>query len=472
MNPNPSPTSQRIYKTDTFPVVLSAVNKLADLLKPTYGKDGRGVLIDTGLESSVLDDGFSIVEELEFEDPYENSVLKFIREATRRTNKRAGDGRTTTILLLRSLLSHFGEIGEYSTLHEENLKKASALAIQALRDKAEPITTVEELKAVARVSFHNDKIAGMIADLVFKVGADGTIAVEESDLLEATSEVKEGFFYEKGYSSPYMVTDADRMVAELKDPHILLIDGILTSFDAVAPVLSHLAGSSQSLLVVGDVEGEALRGLLLNKLNGKLLSVVTKGIPGRKGFYEDLALATGAQVFSTSKGDTLATPGMCGRADKVIVTESNTTIIGVKGNKEEVERKVEALKQTLEEGDEFTKKEVKLRIAQLTNGIGVLRIGALTDGERRFIKAKAEDSVHATQLAYKGGVVEGGGQAFKSVARTGDHVLDQSLLVPYKVLGEKAVAIKDPVEVCVIALESAVSIASTLYRSEGIITTK
>lgn len=471
MTQDNSSIPKRIYNSSTFSIVLSAVNKLANFLQPTYGKNGKGVLIDTGLESSVLDDGFSIVEELEFDDPFENAVLKFIREATRKTNKRAGDGRTTTILFLRSLLNLLAEEKGESSHVDNNLKKALTMAVDKLRSIATPITTIEELRDVAMVSFHNEKIALMIADLVHKVGADGTIAVEESDLLESTSEVKEGFFYERGYASPYMVTKED-MTAELKDPYILLVDGTLTNFDTIAGLLGSLSTSNQSLLVIGDVEGEALRGLLINKLNGKLLSVVTKGMIGRRGFFSDLAVATGATPFSTSKGDTVITLEMCGRADKAIITDSTTTIIGVKGDKVAVHQTVEVLKGMVNEGDEFTKHETKLRIAQLTNGIGVLRIGAMTDGERRFIKKKAEDSVHATQLAFKGGVVEGGGQAFKAVAVTGNHVLDQSLLVPYQVLGEKAVAIKDSVEVGVIALESAVSIASTLYRSEGIITTQ
>lgn len=470
MTQDHSSIPKRVYSSSTFPTILSAVNKLADFLQPTYGKEGKGVLIDSGLESSVLDDGYSIVEELEFDDPFENAVLKFIREATRKTNKRAGDGRTTTILLLRALLQELSTEEGDPTLIESNLKKATALAVENLRKRANKITTIEELKDVAMVSFHNEKIASMIAELVFRVGADGTIAVEESDLLESVAEVKEGFFYEKGYVSPYMFTKED-MTAELKDPYIFLVDGVLTSFDAIAPLLSTLQSQSASLLVIGDIDGEALRGLLINKLNGKLLSVVTKGVAGRKGFFTDLSIATGATVFSSSKGDTVASIGMCGRADKAIITDSTTTIIGVKGDKEKVAQQVDILKAQIEEGDEFHKHETRLRIAQLTNGIGLLRIGAMTDGERRFIKKKAEDSVHATQLAYKGGVAEGGGQAFKAVAITGSGALDKSLLVPYKVLGEKAVAIRDAVEVQVIALESAVSIASTLYRSEGIITT-
>lgn len=478
MTQDNSSIPKKIYQVSTSQTILSAVNKLADLLQPTYGKNGKGVLIDNGLESSVFDDAFNIVEELEFEDPFENAVLKFIREATRKTNKRAGDGRTTTILLLRALLEGLKDVKGEGSVVEKELTEALNKAVASLRAKAEKISTVEQLKEVAMVAFHNEKIASMVAELVFKVGADGNIAVEESELLETVAEVREGFCYDRGYSSPYMVTNVADMNAELNNPHILIVDGILTSFDAIAPVLSHLSAQSQRLLVVGDVEGAAMQALLINKLNGKLLSVATKGFPGRKGFYEDLATAVGAQVFSPSKGDTVATIEMCGHAEKAIITDHSTAIIGVKGDAGTIAVRVDMLKKSLEGASEWDAREIKNRIAVLTNGVGLLKVGGMTDGERRFVKAKAEDCVHATQLALKGGAVVGGGSAFYQVASdgTGSVVLDEALKYPFRVLHPvidlKPQVVHEAVEVCVVALESATSIALRLHGSEGIITTK
>lgn len=458
-----------MFRQETAPIILQAVSQLSDFLRPTYGKNGRGVLIDKGMESSVLDDGFSIVEELEFRDPYENAVLKFIREATRKTNKRAGDGRTTTILLLHSLIMSLQAMKGEPVENEKKLKVALDKAVTALREKAVPVSSKKELQDIAMVSFNNIEMAKMVGEIVHTVGADGNVAVEESEYLTSSFEVKEGFFYEKGYVSPYMMTSPDTK-AELKDVLVLVIDGIVSSYKVIEPILATIYQDGRSLLVVGDLDGEALQTLLLNKIQKKIKAVVTKAPPGQKFFLEDLALAVGAKVFSPSKGDKIADPNYCGEADKVVVTQTDTTIIGAKGDKKAIAEKVDILKSSIVESDAYLAAETKARIAQLTNGVGVLKVGAMSDGERRFIKAKAEDSVNATQLALKHGVVKGGGVALADVATTGFEPLDTALKIPLAILGESSKEIRESVEVNVVALESAVSIASTLYRSEGIIT--
>lgn len=460
----------KITQSNTQDTILKAVNKLADFIKPTYGKDGHGVLIDIGFQSSVIDDGFTIAEELEFEDPFENAVLKFIRETTRRTNKRAGDGTTTSILLLRSILDSLQGNEKPITEIESKLRKALDKAVKALRKMKTEVTTQEQLEQVAMVSFHNESIAKMIAELVFKTGMDGVISVEEHELLECSSELKEGFSFEKGYVSPYMATKPD-MTAELVNPLIFVTESQIARSTVLLPLLQEANKTGRNLLIVGDIDGEGLQNLLVNKLKGALTVCVVKSPTSDAKFYQDIAIATGASVFSFQKGDKEARGTMCGTAEKAIITASNTIIHGSKGDPEKVKEYVEGLKAEMEKEEGYKKDRLKNRIGSLTNGVAVLRIGAMTDGERRYIKAKADDAVHATQLALKG-VVKGGGVAFKEIGETGFSILDTALAVPNSIIGEFEGEVYDPVEVLIASLEGAVSIACTLLRSEGIITEK
>lgn len=468
----------KIIKSDTFPIILKTVEKIDDMVSSTYGRKGKGVLIDNGIEASVLDDGYTVLEELEFEDEAENAVLRFIRETTRKANRRAGDGTTTALLLLHQLLRNLAEeratnIAQFcndDTVTIDILESAKKMAVEQLRHMAKPMSTMEELQDVAMVSFRNKQIADMVGELVFKTGVDGTITVEEHELLESTMEVKQGFFFNKGFVSPYFLNQPNG-TSELKKPYVFVTEEAISRVANILPILEQ-AAQGVPVLFVGEIEGEALQSILLNKLKKNLAMCVVRPPAGNKTFFEDISLITGAKRFSFSKGDETATIEMCGRADKVIVSENDTTIIGVGGDQEELVTKINQLKTELTGGEDFAQHQLKKRIGALSNGIGILRIGGMTDGERRYTKAKADDAVHATQLALKGGVVKGGGVALAEV-KTGLDFLDKTLAFPRTLLQENAdVEVFDPVEVVISSVESAVSIAIVLFNSEGIIAYK
>jgi len=308
----------KTYKLDSQPVVLATIEKVYQLLKPTYGKNGKGVIIGNLVTANVIDDGYKILESIEFEDPFENEVLRVIKEATRRMNSVAGDGTTTVIMLLYALLQNFYELKV--KFDERDFVDAVTKVCTTLIAEHEDITDIEQLKAISLNAFNHPELADLIAEMVWDIGGEGEVAVQESDEVISSVDRQQGFTFERGMVNPYMLTKSDG-TAELVNPLILVTDQAVVSLQEILPFLKQVAEDGQrSLLVIADtIEGGALNGLLVNKQKGLVLSVAVKApfsANRKKDFFEDVALITGATVITADKGVKLknATLGMCGTA--------------------------------------------------------------------------------------------------------------------------------------------------------------
>ncbi len=464
------------YKLDSQPVVLATIEKVYQLLKPTYGKNGKGVVIGNFVTANVIDDGYKILESIEFEDPFENEILRVIKEATRRMNHVAGDGTTTVIMLLTALLREF--YSEVRPIVESDFVKSVNKVCETLVEESIKVSTLEELKAISLNAFNHPELSNLIAEMVWDIGGEGEVAVQESDEIISSVDRQQGFTFERGMVNPYMLTKSDG-TAELVNPLILVSDQAVVSLQEILPFLKQVAEDGQrSLLVIADtIEGGALNGLLVNKQKGLVLSVAVKApfsAKRKKDFFEDVALITGATVITADKGVKLknATLGMCGTADRVIVTENKTTIIGGAGKDYQVKQRAEELKK-VELTDAYDKEMMAQRIAQLTNSVAVLKVGGITDPERRYLQEKADDAIRATQLAMREGMSKGAGVALSTSLGVSGW-FDIALGFPRKVLVENGLnpveTVYDPTGVLVAVVQTASSIALTLIKSSGIIT--
>lgn len=483
----------KIYTLLSHPVIISAVDKLEAFVKSTYGAAGRGVLVDNGFSQTVLDDGFAIVEEFELEDEFENAVVGFIKDTTRKTNKRAGDGTTTSILLAVALIRQAltggsGVVGASfvrDNYHKiaRDYKMALESATEQIRKSAKKIKTVAELVAIAQNSYNNPLIAGIVGRLVHELGEHGLITIEDSETMETTSEVASGFTTDRGYISPYMAGDNGQVV--LTNPLIVVTDVTISSSQSLIPLIETALkqGRNHFLFVAEDVIGEALNAMVINKIRsqGNILAIAVRAsgyADQRYELLEDLSAVVGAEFVTEKKGRKLDSLSIadCGSAERVVISKDETIIVKGKGSKKAVDARIKSIEPKLQQGSEFEKDRAKQRIAALSSGVGVIKVGAATDAEKRTIKAKVEDAVHATQLAQREGIVRGGGLAF-STLKTKSDLFNTAMQYPRSVLianGEEEMSddVNDAVGVIIAALESAVSIATTLITSSGIITTK
>lgn len=412
-----------LFNEEARRALKRGVDKVAGAVKITIGPRGRNVVLDKGYGApTITNDGVSIAKEISLKDKFEGMGAEIVKEVADKTNDGAGDGTTTSVILTQAIFSEgVREVGLGANAMglRFGIEKATEHAVKALRDIAKPIKADEEIRQVATISAESDEIGAIIADTIKKVGKDGVVTVEESQSVGVDSEVVEGLQFDKGFVSPYMITNAERMEAAYEDPAILVTDKKISGIKEILPLLEKLAqsGKKELVIIAEEVEGEALTTFVLNKLRGSFSALGVKS-PGygdsRKEQLADIAAVVGAKVVSEELGMKLETTGIdsLGRARKVIATKDNTIIIGGKGKKDVIEARAAQLRKQRDETEsKYDKEKLEERIAKLSGGVAVIRVGAPTETEMKYLKLKIEDAVNATKAAIEEGIVAGGGVA-------------------------------------------------------------
>ncbi|GAA0778902.1 chaperonin GroEL [Roseibium denhamense] len=411
------------FSSDAREKMLRGVDTLANAVKVTLGPKGRNVVLDKAFGAPrITKDGVSVAKEIELEDKFENMGAQMVREVASKTNDIAGDGTTTATVLAQAIVKE-GAKAVAAGMNPMDLKRgvdlAAAEAVKALEAASKPITTSEEVAQVGTISANGDEQVGKdIAEAMQKVGNEGVITVEEAKSLETELEVVEGMQFDRGYLSPYFVTNADKMLADLEKPYILLHEKKLSNLQAMLPILEAVVQSSRPLLIIAeDVEGEALATLVVNKLRGGLKIAAVKA-PGfgdrRKAMLEDIAILTGGTVISEDLGIKLenVTLDMLGTADKVSITKENTTIVDGAGSTEDIQGRVSQIKAQIEETtSDYDREKLQERLAKLAGGVAVIRVGGATEIEVKEKKDRVDDALNATRAAVEEGIVAGGGTA-------------------------------------------------------------
>ncbi|MCX5801006.1 MAG: chaperonin GroEL [Candidatus Eisenbacteria bacterium] len=400
------------------------VDKLANTVKVTLGPKGRNVVLEKKFGMPIItNDGVTIAKEVELEEPFENMGAQLLREVATKTHDDAGDGTTTATVLAQSILREGLKnvtAGGNPMRIKRGIDKAVEAAVQSLKKSSKTVAGRDEVEQVATISANNDKEIGkLIADAMEKVGKDGVITVEEANSMETTLEFTEGLQFDRGYISPYFVTEPERMRVVLQDPVILICDKKISSIHELLPVLEKVAQLGKPVLIIAeDVEGEALATLVVNKLRGVLSGAAVKA-PGygdrRKAMLEDVAILTGGRVISEETGFKLenATTGDLGKAKSITVDKENTTIVGGAGKKAEVQARIAQLRKQIEDStSSYDKEKLQERLAKLSGGVAVIGVGAATEVEMKEKKARVEDALSATRSALEEGIVPGGGVAF------------------------------------------------------------
>jgi len=418
------------YNTDARTALKRGVDQLADAVKVTLGPKGRNVVIDKKFGApTVTKDGVTVAKEIELQDPLENMGAQMVREVASKTSDVAGDGTTTATVLAQAIVRE-GFKNVAAGANPMDLKRGVDIAVskivEGLKELSKPVdrTSKKEIAQVGAISANNDSLIGdLIADAMMKVGTDGVITVEEAKGTDTQIEVVEGMQFDRGYLSPYFVTDAEAMEASLENPMILIHDKKISAMKDLLPILEKVAQTGSPIVVIAeDVEGEALATLVVNKLRGTLKVCAVKA-PGfgdrRKAMLEDVAVLTGGTVISEEQGYKLenATLGYLGRAKKVTIDKDNTTIVEGAGKKEEIKKRINEIKGQVEKTtSDYDKEKLQERLAKLAGGVAVLKIGAATEVEMKEKKARVEDALHATRAAVEEGIVPGGGVAYLRAA--------------------------------------------------------
>ena len=496
------------YGVEARKALEAGVNKLADTVRVTLGPKGRNVVLDKSFGTPLItNDGVTIAKEIELEDAFENMGAQLVKEVATKTNDVAGDGTTTATVLAQAMIN-------------EGMKKATDAAVEAIAKMSEPIKGKEQIARVAAISASDDEVGSLVADAMEKVTNEGVITIEESKTMKTELDLVEGMQFDRGYVSAYMCTDMEKMEANLDDPYILITDKKISNIQDILPVLEELVKSGQKLLIIAeDVEGEALTTLIVNKLRGTFNVVAVKA-PGygdrRKDMLKDIAVLTGGTVISEELGLELkdATLASLGRAKSVKVQKENTVIVDGQGSKADIEKRVTQIKAQLSETtSEFDKEKLQERLAKLSGGVAVIRVGAATETEMKEAKLRMEDALNATRAAVEEGIIAGGGSAYihasKEVAklvdtlegdeRTGAKIILKALEAPLFRIVENAglegsvvvnkvressegvgfdayreeyvdmvkAGILDPAKVTRSALQNANSVASTLLTTES-----
>ncbi len=411
------------FSEDARRAMLRGVDTLADAVKVTLGPKGRNVVLDKKFGSPLItNDGVTIAKEIELEDHFENMGAQLVSEVASKTNDIAGDGTTTATVLaqamiregLKNVASGANPVGI-----RRGIEKAVEVAVNELKGISNPIEGKDSISQVAAISSDDDEVGNLIAEAMERVGNDGVITIEESKGFNTELEVVEGMQFDRGYASPYMVTDQDKMEAELEDPYVLITDKKIGNIQEVLPVLEQVVQQSKPILIIAeDVEGEALATLVVNKLRGTFNAVAVKA-PGfgdrRKAMLEDIATLTGAEVITEDLGLDLksATIDQLGRANKIVVTKDNTTIVEGAGDPEAISQRVSQVRAQAEETtSEFDKEKLQERLAKMAGGVAVIKVGAATETELKERKLRIEDALNSTRAAVEEGIVSGGGTAF------------------------------------------------------------
>ena len=400
----------------------AGVNKLADTVKVTLGPKGRNVVIEKKFGApTITNDGVSIAREVELEDPFENMGAQLVKEVATKTNDVAGDGTTTATVLARALIAEGLRnvaAGANPAALKRGIERAVAAAVASIAEQSREVEGKTEIAQVASISAADTSIGDVLAEAIDKVGKDGTVTVEESNTFGMELELTEGMQFDKGFLSPYFVTDAERQESVLEDPYILFFNGKVSAVHDLVPVLEKVMQAGRPLLIVAeDVEGEALATLVVNKIRGTFTSVAVKA-PGfgerRKAMLQDMAILTGGQVISEEIGLKLenATLDLLGRARRVIVTKDDTTIVEGAGSEADVKGRVAQIKREIEETDsDWDREKLQERLAKLAGGVAVVKVGAATEVELKEKKHRIEDALSATRAAVEEGIVAGGGTA-------------------------------------------------------------
>lgn len=417
-----------IFSHDVRMVLKKGADTVADAVRVTLGPRGRNVALDRGYGGpTITNDGVSIAKEISLADKFENMGAEIIKEVANKTNDKAGDGTTTAMVLTSAIINEGFKrtaMGANATVVRRGIEAAARDAVEALRKMAKEVKGKEEIRNVASISAESKELGREIADTIEKVGKDGVVTVEESQTFGIESEVVEGLEFDRGYVSHYMVTNTERMEAEMKEAPILVTDRKISSVQEILPLLEKLAqsGKKELVIIADDIEGEALATLVLNKLRGAF-SVLAVKAPGygdrKKDMLADIATVIDAEVVSEELGRKLedAELGMLGRASRIVAKKDSTVIIGGKGKKKDVEARVAQLRAQVKNSDsKFDIDKLEERIAKLSGGVAVIRVGAATETEMRYLKDKIEDAVNATKAAIEEGIVAGGGTALLQVA--------------------------------------------------------
>ena len=501
----------------------SGVDKLANTVKVTLGPKGRNVILDKKFGSPLItNDGVSIAREIELEDPYENMGAQFVKEVATKTNDVAGDGTTTATLLAQAIIREGLKnvtAGANPILIRNGIKKAVDVAVEEIKNISKPVAGKEDIARVAAISAADEEIGTLISEAMEKVGNEGVITVEESKSMGTELDVVEGMQFDRGYVSPYMATDTEKMEALLDNPLILITDKKISNIQEILPILEQIVQNGRKLLIIAeDVEGEAMATLVVNKLRGTFNCVAVKA-PGfgdrRKEMLQDIAILTGGEVISEELGRDLkeVTLDMLGQAESVKVTKENTTIVNGKGEKSLIQERIGQIKVQIEEtSSEFDKEKLQERLAKLSGGVAVIKVGAATETELKERKLRIEDALAATKAAVEEGIVPGGGTAYVNVinkvaeltsevadTQVGINIIVKALEEPmrqiainaglegsviiekvkyseagigYDALNDKYVnmlqtGIVDPTKVTRSALQNAASVASTFLTTEA-----
>ena len=506
------------------------VNQLADTVKITMGPKGRNVVLDKKFGTPLItNDGVTIAKEIELADPFENMGAQIVKEVSTKTNDVAGDGTTTATLLAQAIIREGLKnlaAGANPMVMKKGISKATDAAIEAIKNHSKPVSGTSDIARVGAISSSDEAIGSLIAEAMEKVSHDGVITVEESKTAETYSEVVEGMQLDRGYITPYMVTDTEKMEAVLDDALILLTDKKISSIQDLLPILEQVAQSGRRLLIVAeDVEGDALSTLLVNKLRGTLNVCCIKA-PGfgdrRKEMLEDIAILTGGQVISSDLGMEVkeATMDMLGRARQVKVQKENTIIVDGEGSSDAISARVGQIRKAIETTtSDYDKEKLQERLAKLAGGVAIIRVGAATEAEMKEKKLRIEDALNATRAAVEEGIVAGGGAAYVDAIpaveklvdtlegdeKTGANIVAKALAEPMKQIAANAgidgsvvlervksagktgygfdaykeeycdmiaSGIVDPTKVTRSALENAASVAAVLLTTESLVADK
>ncbi len=523
-------SKQIIYGEEARKALQSGVDQLADTVKLTIGPKGRNVVLDKKFGSPLItNDGVTIAKEIELEDPFENMGAQLVKEVSSKTNDVAGDGTTTATLLAQAMIREGIKnvaAGANPMVMKKGIEKAVKTAVEEIKKISQPVTGSKDISRVGAVSSSDEEIGKLIADAMEKVSQNGVITVEESKTAETYSEVVEGMQFDRGYVTPYMVTDNEKMEAVLDDAYILITDKKISNIQDVLPVLEQIVQAGKKLLIIAeDVEGEALATLILNKLRGTFTCVCVKA-PGfgdrRKEMLQDIAILTGGQVISSDMGMELkdATIDMLGTARQVKVSKENTIIVDGAGASRDIQDRIAQIKSLIETTtSDYDKEKYQERLAKLSGGVAVIKVGAATEVEMKDKKLRVEDALNATRAAVEEGIVPGGGTAYvvaskaveKLVAeasgdeKTGAAMIAKALEAPIKQIAVNAglegavifdkvkassevnygfdaakeeycdmikAGIVDPTKVTRSALENAASVAAIVLTTESLVADK
>ena len=518
---------QIIYGEEARKAIERGVNQLADTVKITLGPKGRNVVLDKKFGTPLItNDGVTIAKEIELENAFENMGAQLIKEVSTKTNDVAGDGTTTATVLAQAMINEGLKnlaAGANPMTMKKGMQKATADAVEAIKAVSQPVSGTQDIARVGTISSGDEHIGALIAEAMEKVSQNGVITIEESKTAETYSDVVEGMQFDRGYLSPYMVTDTDKMEAVIDDALILITDKKISNIQEILPLLEQIVKAGRKLLIVAeDVEGEALATIVLNKLRGTFTCICVKA-PGfgdrRKEMLQDIAILTGGQVISSDVGMELkdADINMLGQAHQVKVTKENTVIVDGAGDSAEIRARVSQIERQLETTtSDYDREKLQERLAKLSGGVAVIKVGAATETEMKEKKLRIEDALNATRAAVAEGIVPGGGTAYVVAAKaadkltstlegdekTGAALVAKALKAPimqiaanagmegavilnnvysssestygYDAAGDQygdmlKLGIVDPTKVCRSALENAASVASMVLTTESLV---